>query len=188
MIHDASGALFTSVKSETGTTTTVYKFTAGLASRQSVATLNLKNATLFAQNSGASARFFVAGDDASGYRVCATNDWFKTFTSLMLIWSTAYKPNSDVCSTVGGGAASCALLQSGSTLQVWSRTSLDGLSWPSTAPHAPVFVGDLPSGTKSKTLRIRQKIANGSPVLEITNGGDALWRSSDMGRSWTAAP
>lgn len=90
------------------------------------------------------------------------------------VWTSDYR-NAHTCYLAVSGMVSVATKKDTSPAEIWFCRSSDGSSW-----GEPVFVGTVET---SKMAHIHER---NDGTLIVTNGIDAMWASTDGGRSWAA--
>lgn len=176
-LHNHAGELFTAGKSASGygsSGVTVWRFTDGVASRVALATIaGAKNPSLYWRD-GTASRFELRLmlQEGDNWNVRSSHDGGRSFEMAVNVWGAPYK------GAVSTGTRNGDVSAARNGQNVYFRRAT-GDAW----SDAPVFVGTIPTGS-NKALCIRQVISG--LMLEITNSYDRVWRSSNMGRTWTA--
>jgi hypothetical protein len=180
----------------------IFRFAGGVSTRAEIAVIGpiqsdstggYHNPTLWARRTlaGDGARLFLmAGQRPHIYTQNYVYDGFysddfgRSWQKMAVqIWSSGYH-GAHICELLDGGAMAVAI-QDGTAGNVYVRRSKDGLVWPTSGPDAPRLVGAL--GANNRQIQIYQKAKSGRMQLEVTNGFDRLWISTNMGKAWTAA-
>jgi len=151
----------------------------GIASRDVIHTFtNAKQGSIWVKSTSA---MRVLYDTGVYYTLAGSNDLGRTFTTMATIWSSATHYRAAACGMIGGGAASVAAQRNTSPLAIKSKVTTNENNWNNSGV---VNVGTY-SGTATQ-FTIRQLSEDGKGDLVITNGVDAMWKSSDAGITWDA--
>lgn len=173
------GSLHSAVK--VGSDVQAYQFKDSVAGRIARGAITgAKNPSLWRHD----ALFYCAASLVSGgeYHVWRSKDTCRTWEQITVdtIWNPAQYTRAHSCGLVGGGAASIANKLSTSPIEIYFRRSGDGIAWTATAILIGTYSGD------AKNFHVRQKTEAGKSSLIVSNGADAAWESTDIGRTWTA--